>query len=63
MKIDHGVRNSIYRTGRAAALRARLTPLSLIFRAAHGNIRSTWVHHIKAGKHDVFTHLITLWMD
>jgi hypothetical protein len=25
MNIDHGVRNSIYRTGRAATLRARLT--------------------------------------
>jgi hypothetical protein len=25
MNIDHGVRNSIYRTGRAAALRAHLT--------------------------------------
>jgi hypothetical protein len=25
MNIDHGVWNSIYRTGRAAALRARLT--------------------------------------
>jgi hypothetical protein len=29
MNIDHGVRNSIYRTGRAAALRARLTPACL----------------------------------
>jgi hypothetical protein len=28
MNIDHGVRNSIYRTGRAAALRARLTTAS-----------------------------------
>jgi hypothetical protein len=27
MNIDHGVRNSIYRTGRAAALRARITPV------------------------------------
>jgi hypothetical protein len=32
-------------------------PPSLIFQAAHGNIRLTWVHHIKAGKHDVFTTL------
>ena len=30
-------------------------PPSLIFQAANGNIRSTWVQHIKAGKHDVFT--------
>jgi hypothetical protein len=29
MNINHGVRNSIYRTGRAAALRARLTMVSL----------------------------------
>jgi hypothetical protein len=30
MNIDHGVRNSIYRTGRAAALRARLTSIIII---------------------------------
>jgi hypothetical protein len=29
-------------------------PLSLIFQAANGNVRSTWVQHIEAGKHDVF---------
>jgi hypothetical protein len=29
-------------------------PPSLIFEAANGNIRSTWVQHIEAGKHDVF---------
>jgi hypothetical protein len=33
MNIDHGVRNSIYRTGRAATLRARLTIFP--FSAAH----------------------------
>jgi hypothetical protein len=31
MNIDHGVRNSIYRTVRAAALRARLTVRSMTF--------------------------------
>jgi hypothetical protein len=29
-------------------------PPSLIFQAANGNIRSTWVQHIEAGQHDMF---------
>jgi hypothetical protein len=37
-------------------------PPSLIYAAAHGAIRSSWVEDIKAGKHEVFvTSSLTGW--